>query len=105
MSGDGKRIGLDLLHHVAIAVKDVALAVEWYSTRFRCDVAYQDPTWALLKFGNLDVALVTEGEHATHFGVLRADAAAFGAVRTHRDGIRYVYIQDPSRWRGAARRA
>lgn len=90
------KAGLDRLHHLAIEVDDVAAAADWYAARFRCRVAYRDATWALLEFENLAVALVTRGDHPPHFGVCREDAAAFGEVRTHRDGVRYVYITDPS---------
>ncbi len=96
MTNEQDRTGLDPIHHVAIAVRDVGAAVAWYTERFRCAIAYRDATWALLRFGNLDVALVTEGEHAAHFGILRRDASAFGEVKTHRDGVRYVYLEDPS---------
>lgn len=96
MRKDQDRKGLDPVHHIAIVVADVAAAVAWYTERFRCEVAYRDATWALLRFANLDVALVTEGEHAAHFGILRSDAATFGEVKAHRDGVRYVYIEDPS---------
>ncbi len=43
---------LDSLDHVAIPVEDVAAAVDWYTKTFRCEVSYQDDTWAFLKFGN-----------------------------------------------------
>lgn len=96
MTTYSNRRELDPLHHIAVVVKDVEGAVAWYTGRFSCRVAYRDATWALLRFANLDVALVTEGEHAAHFGILRSDAAAFGEVKSHRDGVRYVYIEDPS---------
>jgi catechol 2,3-dioxygenase-like lactoylglutathione lyase family enzyme len=87
---------LDWVHHLAIEVDDVGAAVAWYAGRFRCRVAYGDASWALLEFENLSVALVTRGDHPPHFGVCRRDAAAFGEIRTHRDGVRYVYVTDPS---------
>lgn len=43
---------LDSIHHVAIAVKNVAEAVVWYRKHFRCEISYQDDTWALLEFDN-----------------------------------------------------
>ncbi len=86
---------LDRIHHVAIPVTDIAASVEWYSTQFKCDIAYQDATWALLKFENMSVALVTTTQHPPHIGVLRPDAAQFGALTTHRDATRSVYIPDP----------
>jgi len=88
-------IRLDRIHHVAVEVPDVAAAVAWYQARFACDLAYRDDTWALLRFENASVALVTRGEHAGHFGIEGPDPERFGAARVHRDGVRYVYLTDP----------
>lgn len=87
---------LDAIHHVAITVGNVAEAVEWYSSRFRCRVAYHDETWALLKFANTSLALVGGGLHPPHIGLMLPQADRFGSLKTHRDGIQYVYINDPS---------
>ena len=54
---------LDELHHVAIQVENVARAVAWYQEHFRCEISWQDETWALLKFANTSLALVVPGEH------------------------------------------
>lgn len=96
MSGDGECPKLDRIHHVAVVVGDVDKSARWYAERFCCEVVYRDETWALLQFGNLQVALVSAGEHAAHLAILRKNASRFGKVRTHRDGVRYVYIMDPS---------
>lgn len=87
---------LDELHHVAISVDDVPRAVDWYTRTFRCQVAYQDPTWALLNFGNVSVALVIPSQHPPHIGFLTPRAAEFGPLKTHRDGTRSVYVKDPA---------
>jgi catechol 2,3-dioxygenase-like lactoylglutathione lyase family enzyme len=86
---------LDRIHHVAVEVPDVATAVAWYRERFTCDLAYRDETWALLTFENASLALVTRGEHSGHFGIEGPDPERYGAVRVHRDGVRYVYLTDP----------
>nr|MCU0228715.1 VOC family protein [Bryobacterales bacterium] len=54
---------LDTLHHLAIAVEDIASAVDWYTRTFACQVRYQDDTWALLQFANIQVALVIPQQH------------------------------------------
>ena len=87
---------LDAIHHIAITVNNVAEAVAWYSTHFRCRVAYHDETWALLKFANTALALVGGGLHPPHIGLMLPGANRFGPLKTHRDGIQYVYINDPS---------
>src|SRR5688572_12368879 len=85
---------LDAMHHVAISVNDVAEAVRWYQDRFRCEVAYQDPTWALLRFANMQLALVIPTQHPPHIAFERPDAERFGPLRAHRDGTRSTYIAD-----------
>lgn len=87
---------LDKLHHIAISVNDVGQAVEWYTSTFKCEVAYHDSTWALLKFGNLSLALVIPEQHPPHIAFTNDRAADFGPLKPHRDGTRSCYIQDPS---------
>lgn len=86
---------LDVIHHAALSVSDIAASVAWYQQNFRCLVAYQDATWALLKFANMSIALVIPEQHPPHMGVLHDHAAQFGMLTTHRDGTRSVYIPDP----------
>jgi catechol 2,3-dioxygenase-like lactoylglutathione lyase family enzyme len=87
---------LDTIDHLALQVVDVARALAWYQTTFHCEVIHQDDTWALLRFANIRVALVTAGQHPPHLALERGDAESFGALQTHRDGTRSTYIQDPS---------
>lgn len=87
---------LDSIDHVALAVVDIPQAVEWYRGRFRCEVAYQDATWALLAFENVKLALVTTDQHPPHVGFVSPQAESFGELTKHRDGSRSVYISDPS---------
>lgn len=86
--------GLDTIHHTAISVPDVAKAVEWYTSRFHCNVEYIDDTWALLVFANAKLALVLPQEHPAHVAISRPDANKFGELVTHRDGVKSVYITD-----------
>jgi hypothetical protein len=59
-------------------------------------VNYQDDTWALLRFANIQLALVIPEQHPPHVAVLRPDAQRFGELVTHRDGTRSCYIEDPA---------
>lgn len=86
---------LDTVDHVAVVVTDIEKAVVWYTTTFACDILYQDDTWAYLRFANVNLALVLPSQHPAHVAIEVADAAQFGQVRTHRDGVRYVYTKDP----------
>ena len=87
---------LDSLHHVAISVNNVADAVQWYQKTFRCQLEYQDDTWAMLKFANASLALVVPDQHPPHIGFATPEAEKYGELKTHRDGTRSVYISDSS---------
>lgn len=87
---------LDRIHHVAIVVDDVGANVRWYSDTFRCRVSYQDDTWALLEFENMSLALVTNGQHPPHLGLVSDRAQSFGELKSHRDGTRSLYVADPA---------
>lgn len=85
---------MDSIHHVAISVKDIAEAVEWYTKTFRCTITYQDDTWAMLTFSNIHLALVLPNQHPPHLGFTHPNAEMFGTLKTHRDGTRSTYIPD-----------
>jgi catechol 2,3-dioxygenase-like lactoylglutathione lyase family enzyme len=88
--------GLNAIDHIAIPVNDVATAVEWYKQNFRCEVKYQDATWALLGFANVQLALVIPSQHPAHIGFVTDDAEKHGTLKTHRDGTRSCYLNDPA---------
>ncbi len=87
---------LDSIHHVAISVSDIAASVAWYRDTFRCEIEYQDETWALLKFANASLALVLPNQHPPHLGFVTPKADTYGELKTHRDGTRSIYISDPT---------
>jgi catechol 2,3-dioxygenase-like lactoylglutathione lyase family enzyme len=87
---------LDSIDHIAIEVGDIKETVAWYAQRFQCRIDYQDDTWALLSFANIRLAFVTRGQHRPHIGFKRPDAEQFGLLKSHRDGMRYVYLEDPA---------
>ena len=49
---------LDAIDHIAISVDDLKGTVDWYLTTFKCEVEYQDDTWALLRFANETLLVV-----------------------------------------------
>jgi catechol 2,3-dioxygenase-like lactoylglutathione lyase family enzyme len=87
---------LNAIDHVAVPVTDVRSAVEWYRSTFRCEVKYQDETWALLQFANIRLALVIPAQHPPHMGFVSPEAERFGELKTHRDGTRSCYVSDPA---------
>ncbi|MAW09954.1 MAG: glyoxalase, partial [Candidatus Marinimicrobia bacterium] len=48
----------DILDHVAICTDSIEKSVIWYTENFKCDILYQDETWAMLEFENVKLALV-----------------------------------------------
>ncbi|HEY9785009.1 MAG TPA: VOC family protein [Candidatus Obscuribacterales bacterium] len=85
---------LDRIHHIAIAVENVAETVTWYANTFACEVEYQDASWAFLRFENIRLALVVPHQHPPHIAFLSEHAEKFGKLKAHRDGSRSVYIKD-----------
>lgn len=85
---------LDIIHHTAIQVQDVAKAASWYAERFNCEIEYQDNSWAMLKFANTSLALVLPDQHPYHFAITRDDLSPYGEASPHRDGTSSVYIKD-----------
>jgi catechol 2,3-dioxygenase-like lactoylglutathione lyase family enzyme len=86
---------LDTVHHIAIQVTDIEAAVNWYRQLLKCEVAYQDATWALLKFANLSMALVLPGSHPPHLAITCYSPEQYGEPKAHRDGTSSVYLPDP----------
>jgi len=87
---------LDEIDHIAISVKDVGKAVEWYTKTFKCEIEYQDDTWAFLKFDNIKLAFVVPGQHPRHIAFAVDDAGRFGELEKHRDGTISTYVKDPA---------
>lgn len=85
---------LDRLDHVAFQVQDLRRAIDWYHDHFRTEVLYRDDSWALLRFANINLALVIPEQHPPHIAVTSERAERFGTLTTHRDGTRSVYIHD-----------
>jgi catechol 2,3-dioxygenase-like lactoylglutathione lyase family enzyme len=85
----------DTLDHVAVSVHNIEESVNWYRSRFKCRVVYQDATWALLEFGNVRLAFVIPEQHPPHIAIL-GDPRSYGVPTSHRDGTSSVYIQDPN---------
>ena len=81
--------------HIAIESKNISNSVKWYTDNFKCKVKYQDHSWALLGFENVQIALVTPGEHPPHFAVIDEKVVEQKETKTHRDGIHYIYQKDP----------
>ena len=87
---------LDAIDHVAVPVREIAPAVDWYRKTFKCEVGYQDDSWARLRFANMSLALVIPEQHPPHIGLVSDQAETYGQLKPHRDGTRSTYIRDPA---------
>lgn len=96
MASATRPVPLDNIDHIAISVDDIDSAVAWYMKTFQCEIAYRDATWAMLRFGNIKLALVVPSQHPPHIGLYSENAHKFGELKPHRDGTRSTYITDPS---------
>ena len=52
------------------------------------------PSWALLAFDNISLALVRPQQHPPHVAFVTDTVDAFGDPVKHRDGTASVYIED-----------
>ena len=84
------------LDHIAIQVKDISRAIEWYKENLDAVISYSDETWAMLRVGDCSLALVSTGQHPPHiaFRVSSKKAFADETPRVHRDGSSYIYKAD-----------
>jgi len=81
---------MEKIDHIALVVSNVSKAARWYESNRDCKIKYQDDTWALLEFDNIDLALVSAAEHPPHIAF--QDNTISGDK--HRDGSEYVYDHD-----------
>ena len=86
---------LSIIDHIAIQVEDVKKSAQYYLKRFNCNLKYEDETWALLSFQNINLALVTKTQHPNHFAIVDTELSLSTEIKYHRDGIGYVYTEDP----------
>ena len=87
---------MDKIHHIAIEVNSISETIKWYRENSKCEVAYQDDTWALLNYDNISLALVLPNSHPPHIAFVKENAENYGKLKKHRDGTSSVYVKDPS---------
>ena len=83
------------IHHIAIQVDNLKECVSFYCNKFNADIEYEDETWAMLNFDNIQLALVLPEEHPPHICFEKTIPKNIPA-KEHRDGTRSVYDFDPS---------
>ena len=88
-------MSLTQIDHLALESNNISNSVQWYTKKFNCSVKYQDDTWAMLEFANISLALVTPGQHPSHFAIVDSDISASKNLQYHRDGVGFIYESDP----------
>jgi catechol 2,3-dioxygenase-like lactoylglutathione lyase family enzyme len=90
------------MDHVAVVVRNIAAAVEWYTASLGAQVLYADDTWAFLRLGQGKLALVSAHQHPPHVAVrvneprLHELSTQLGTtIDKHRDGTQGFYFSDP----------
>ena len=87
---------MDKIHHIAIEVKNIQDSINWYTNNTKCNISYQDDTWAMLTYDNISLALVLPNMHPPHIAFEKDNAEDYGTLKKHRDGTSSVYINDPT---------
>lgn len=101
---------LKRLGHVAICVKDIEQAAEFYQ-KLGMDLVWKDADWAYLKAGEDGLALLSPSydQAGPHFGFifnereqmesayeqLKAQGIPLSSIHEHRDGTASFYGRDP----------
>ena len=84
---------MDKIDHVAIQTENIDKSVKWILNKFKCNVKYQDKTWAMLEFENMKIALVLPDQHPPHIAITCDDIEKHGKPAKHRDGSDFLYIE------------
>ncbi len=87
---------MDNIDHIALQVKNINDALQWYLSNTSCKILHQDLDWALIEYNNIKVAFVLPGSHPAHIAFVKNNPGEFGPLSKHRDGSQSVYIKDPS---------
>ncbi|MAH83856.1 MAG: glyoxalase [Rhodospirillaceae bacterium TMED8] len=83
------------LHHIALCVDDLTVAIDWYSSKLQAVTLYQDDTWALMEVNGTRIAFVIPSQHPPHIAFECDEAEKYGPLTGHRDGTSSVYVEDP----------
>lgn len=89
-------MALSSINHVTICVANIEQAVNWYQSSFSCELTKYEPTFAVLKFANMNLVLSLPSMERPHIGYEKDDAESFGELRDMRDGSLGTYIADPT---------
>ena len=90
-AGRVQSVALRLICERELAIESFEPEEYW---KIKGNVKFEDDTWSLLEFQNINLALVTQEEHPNHFAVVDENLSKNNNMKYHRDGIGYIYSQD-----------
>jgi len=83
------------LDHVAISVTNIQNSIDWYVKEFNALVEYHDTTWAMMNISGTKIALIKSNYHKPHIAFTQDAVSPPEDAKTHRDGSKYIYTEDP----------
>lgn len=90
---------LGSIDHIAIKVKDLKLAIDFYCGTIGGEVISEFDDWAFISFENIKLALIASENHPAHIAIevfSEEDLEKMGLKQyKHRDGSRSCYDKDP----------
>ena len=84
---------MDKIDHIALQTKNINNSVSWFVKKFKCNVKYQDESYAMLEFKNMKIALVLPDQHPPHLAIKCDNIEEHGKPRKHRDESEFLYIE------------
>ena len=85
---------LNKIDHIALQATCISSTIRWYEKNFRCDIIFRNKTWALIKFKNINIALVRPCDHPPNISFVVKNINKYGVPDVHHDGVQFIYEKD-----------
>ena len=85
---------LNKIDHIALQTTCLSSTIRWYEEKFLCEVIFRDKNWALIRFENINIALVRPCDHPPHISFVVNNINKYGIPGVHRDGVQFIYEKD-----------
>lgn len=87
------------IDHIAVKSSNIDKSIFWYCENLDAELLYKDSTWAMIRCGEIKIALVKGNLHPPHIA-FRVDSESdfpckHSEIKEHRDKSRYHYGKDP----------
>ena len=85
---------LNKIDHIALQTTSLRSTIHWYEENFCCEVIIRNKTWALIRFENINIALVRPCDHPPQISFVVNNINKYGIPDVHRDGVQFIYEKD-----------